>query len=491
MFIEIAATSFLVGQFIYHRWIEDKPVKRTPPREIQIPRVDPGATMPLIYGRCRVRAPILAWIGSVRAPVGDIGNGSPDAANVYQACLFFVLGIPFAAGDSTSGLHGMWAGDTKFEYTAGFPLAELPTTLVSTGTPLQIFHGGNVEVFDGDPAQTITSSAIWLRMTTDADNPVDADAIPEYRGYISVGLTGGVNRWQFGEHSTLPSYSFEASSYDTENPYLSTYARIGSIESNPINALYDLLTSPFGGLGLSSDLIDIPSFQAAAATLYAEWHGYSRCIEDAADAEQHIMEILAQIDGALRHNTRTNKIEIKLIRNDYDPTAIPHIIKTNGTEMVSFAASGWDDLPNKVLVIFPDRGNDYQERQAADDNQVSASLDASNPLVLTYPGVCYETLAQLIAKRETAARSRPLIKMRVYVGREFLRVAQGDAVKVTWTNPDIAGLVFRVANVEHGTLEDGRIALDLIQDYFYVHRNQPPQPPTPPQPPNPPIDIMG
>lgn len=33
-----------------------------------------------------------------------------------------------------------------------------------------------------------------------------------------------------------------------------------------------------------------------------------------------------------------------------------------------------------------------------------------------------------------------------------------------------SGVIMRVANVGRGTLENGAITLDLIQDYFYVHR---------------------
>jgi hypothetical protein len=60
---------------------------------------------------------------------------------------------------------------------------------------------------------------------------------------------------------------------------------------------------------------------------------------------------------------------------------------------------------------------------------------------------------------------------------------------VQWTDPDIANIVFRVAAVDRGTIDDGKIALDLLQDYFYVTRSQPPRPV--PEPQREIIDLLG
>ncbi len=70
------------------------------------------------------------------------------------------------------------------------------------------------------------------------------------------------------------------------------------------------------------------------------------------------------------------------------------------------------------------------------------------------------------------------MKFRALVDRSFVRVNPGDAIKVTWSGPDIAGLVFRVvAPPDRGTLENGTIALDLVQDAAYTYRQIAPLPP--------------
>jgi hypothetical protein len=475
MLIELGVgLGFLGLQYVYHRWIEDKPVTKEKPQEISLPRVDEGSNVSLIYGRCRVRAPILAWHDTPTREDGDpFGNGYPTGTYVYQMHMFFVLGIGMADGDGESAVHGMWAGEKKFSGVWGAKETSIPAELqVSSGVDVGPI-GSLAYYYDGNPLQDPGGDLLGTRQIAAG---VDVFHIPGYYGYVSVLLYNNIGGWYCGSRPNIPQYSFEVSSYSTGHAQLGTYARVGS-ESNPVNVIHDLLCSHFGKLGLSESLIDMTSFQAAQYTLHTESHGYSRAIEEASDADGLIMEILKQIDGVLRFNPVTNKIEIKLVRNDYDPTTIPHITKSNCVRLESFAMGGRTNLVNRVRVVYPNRDNDYADDSEVARNQANAAHDVVNEMVIEMPGVCTQPLAATIAGRELAARSRPIMKFRAIVSRSFVRVLQGDAVKVTWTNPDLAGVIMRVANVEHGTLEDGAIALDLIQDYFYVHRNQTPRPP--------------
>src|SRR5262245_57644285 len=103
MWIQVAAGAFLLGQFIYHRWFEEKEHEDVKPREFTIPRTEQGAPVPLIFGKVLVRAPILAW-----ARILTIN--SSDSATVH---FLFVLGVGM---DDRNGLHavtGIYVGDTK------------------------------------------------------------------------------------------------------------------------------------------------------------------------------------------------------------------------------------------------------------------------------------------------------------------------------------------------------------------------------------------
>jgi hypothetical protein len=483
--IEAAALAFMAGDFIYHRWIEDHPQKPTARQEVMIPHADEGAPVPLIYGRVRARNPILVW------------SSQPVFANpYYEMNMFLVLGIPMDDGNGINRVHNMWAGDWKLFWSdiapamTGVGGPEGVVTVIGTGRNGEDYGTGLLEFLDGNPSQVLVNPGedytnaytyagrYMLNPNTSAGGGnLNFNAIPGYRGYVCVTLHGIAQPFIFGKSAGVPAYSFEASSYRDSGGYpaVGIYAQVG-LDSNPINVLWDLYKAKFGKLGYDTSLLDKTSWQVAATTLYSEGHGYSRYITDASQVDDHILEILKQIDGVLRENPTTGKIELKLIRPDYDPATIPEITRANCDALVNFAASGWTNIINKIRLVYTNRTRDYVDDSELVQNQANAvgQNGQVNEQTLQMPGICETAQAQSIARRELTARSRPIIKCRALVDRSFLRVMQGDAVKLTWSNPDIAGLIFRVANVERGTLKDSKIALDLISDYFYTTRNQVP-----------------
>lgn len=483
--------ALLIGDYIYHR-LTDKQDKPTPVREMKLPHAEDGAPIAMIYGRCRVRTPILAWHGIPRSAVGSVGNGSQDVDRIYLMDMFLVLGLAMNDGNGDSDVHGMWAGDVQFDWLdtdATHALAEQPRSIdTATNLPVNIFHGGSVEIFDGDPAQELTDATgaavtdIAGSMLTNSDPAVAGTDVPGYRGYISVGLfAGGGFWWSLGANASPPAYSFEASSYeDGDNyPAVGIYARIG-YDLNPINALYDFLKGKHGKAGIDpTTYIDSASFAVAATTLYSESHGYSRCIDRSAPLDKHITELLEQIDAALYADEKDSKYKIKLIRNDYSIPDLPHITKDNCVDLINFSIGGWTGLTNKVRLVYSNRDRGYNDDSAVAHNTANAAGQDGlvNETVISMPGVTVTALAERLARRELAARSRPVMKCRAIVTREFIRVNPGDAVLCTWSDPDISRIVFRVAAVDRGTLENGKVALDLIQDYFYSYRSAPPQPP--------------
>jgi hypothetical protein len=120
MFLELAAGAYLLGDFIYHRLKGDE-TKSNPLEKPQIPRVDEGATIPLIFGRCRVRAPVLAHVRNVQSGFLNPGvPGVPADTILYGMDMLFVVGVGFeGAGDAHKNhLHSIWFGEKKLNMLA-------------------------------------------------------------------------------------------------------------------------------------------------------------------------------------------------------------------------------------------------------------------------------------------------------------------------------------------------------------------------------------
>lgn len=470
MWIQLIEAGILLSDFVYHRYIEDHPTKKTQ-QQIQLPLSGEGAPIPLLFGRCRVRTPVLAWTST---PSLDT-SGTLGLPALYRMSMLFIAGIPFAEQDTA--LVDSFVGEQRAH-------SDVDINLSTAADLVQ----GFVDDHDGNAAQDFFSPGLANAadyMINDPDNPIPSTDIPSWRGFMTIflGQFGGPgpnhNDFVLGASPSVPALSFEVQTYP--KPLGTNGYPGGAIQSrivfdaNPADVLWEILTGKFGKLGLDPSLLDFASFQAAAYTLWLEQNGYSRCFDDFAQAIDMITEILIQIDGVLYEDPATGLLGLRLVRGDYDPMAIRVIDKSNCSELRNLAIGGLTGLPNQVRISFTDRANNYAEGSARATNQGNAvGQGLVREQVVSMPGVTTQENADRLAERELAARTKPLIKCTAIVDGSFWDTKPGDVVKLVWQKPGISGLVFRVANVNRGTLEDGRISLDLIQDVFFVWRNRPP-----------------
>ncbi len=506
----------LGAQYVYHRWFEDHP-KPPPAKELSLPRTDEGAPIPLVYGRCMIRSPILAWSGvpsALRNPV-YADESSPDFSNLdgqtywqgadylYYFEAMYILGIPFSGINSDNSVLAIYAGERQIPdigstsspsnpiWTAlpYVPLSELQGNggfesdtrpcaanahvdiAANEGSTFEI--GGLVEFLNGQTDQQLVNPTTPFAATTVAGErmslTIDPSKIPGYRGYMCLFLGGRDDlRWGIGSTPQVQSYRIECSSY----PASWSFGVNVGVEANPAGVIYDLLTGSFGKLGLSTSLVDSVTFAAAADTLADEDHGYSRAIENPGSADEIIMEILKQIDAVLFEDPTDGKIKLKLIRGDYVPADCLLVTPENCRSLESPAAGGWTGRVNKIRLGFTRRATGYTDGSATAQNQANAVGQDGIvvPLEIQMPGVCTQELADQLAARELAALSRPIFKCSAIVDRSFLRINPGDVVALTWPDWHISGMLMRVAGVTRGSLQDGAIKLDLLQDFFFARR---------------------
>jgi len=83
-----------------------------------------------------------------------------------------------------------------------------------------------------------------------------------------------------------------------------------------------------------------------------------------------------------------------------------------------------------------------------------------------YPGITSDNLAARLAMRDLASVSTPLAKVRLKVNRKAWNLYPGDVFKLEWPALGIAGLVMRIAGVDGGSLTNGAISIDAVEDVF-------------------------
>lgn len=243
---------------------------------------------------------------------------------------------------------------------------------------------------------------------------------------------------------------------------------IGNIVNgmNPAHILYEVLTNPDWGMGYPSSVIDTTSFQAAADQLYSE--GMGLCLFwKATDTIQNFIQIvLDHIAGTLVQSTTNGTFILTLIRGGYDVSTLPVFTADNVKEMISFEQPSITGCANEMQVKWFDpitktsQTSTIQSLGAIQSQGmiVSASKD--------YPGLSNAQLAARVASRDLRATSIPLKRLQVKLDRTAYKLLPGGLFVLNFPAYGVAGVVFRVGEVDFGTLTEGSIKVTALEDVF-------------------------
>lgn len=242
-------------------------------------------------------------------------------------------------------------------------------------------------------------------------------------------------------------------------------AYIGTLDMNPAHMIYECFTNREWGNGRQPSEIDDANFKAVADQLYAEGFGLSMVWSTEDSIGSFIDDILRHVDGVRRYNMKTGKLQIKLIRGDYDPAMLPELNPSN-CEVSSFQRTTWGDMTNEVTVTYTDR----------DQNTVPitlhnlAAIEAQGGEVVSttkaYPGIRERELASRVCSRDLVTASTPSAKATIVCNRVAWDWFEGDVFKLSWPLLGVSSMVMRVIKIDKGQIGSGRITIEAIEDVF-------------------------
>lgn len=242
-------------------------------------------------------------------------------------------------------------------------------------------------------------------------------------------------------------------------------AMINGLDMNPAHIIYQCITDIHWGMGYSPNENDDTNFRAIADRLYAEGFGLSFIWDQELTVEETIQIICNTINAGWDLNTQTGKFQIKLIRDDYDIDDLLVLDPSNISNMQSFQRVGWGELANQVIVKYTDR---EQNEQTVNAENLAAieSEGVVIPSTKEYLMVREKSLAERLAARDLATSSTPLAKTVLITNRVLWDKSVGDPVAVTWPERGIVKVAFRIVSINKGTLADGKITAELVEDVF-------------------------
>lgn len=240
---------------------------------------------------------------------------------------------------------------------------------------------------------------------------------------------------------------------------------------NPAHIVYECLTNRAWGMGYPADSIDAASFTAAATTLRAEGFGLCLVWNRQETLEAFIGIVLDHAGGILYVRPDTGRFALKLIRDDYDRDTLPQFGPSTLISLDDYQRKAWGETVNEITVVYRDA---ITNRDAAVTVQDLANVQTQGgPVSQTrqYPGLPTASLAQRVALRDLNSVSMPLAKVRLAANRSAWDLTPGDVFRLTWPDLSISDVVYRVLEVNRGTLQNGAISIEAVEDVFGLPAN--------------------
>ena len=486
-----------------------------PEKNLDLPHVDASTSIPVPFGICLIKDPMLL----------DYMDFKPEAIKIRNPATFFITTLTTGYNYYLGMVFGICWGVVSHENKCRLLEILIDNRTAWSGANTAPTESGNGILNGADSPIIINRPSFFgsekqeggVRVQgywycgTDLTSPSTSNqtqnayweaqravTMPNYKGvayfvwhgpgFGNLSPTyGGKKSGMIGNAPRLWPLAFKVSRYPralTEgllsNEVSDTaYADSPPIDSykhgNPIEALYECLTSTNFGAGIDPAHIyagfggGVPNtFADAAVTCALEGLAFDYLWTSSSPVEDMISEILRYVDGAIWTDPADGLIKIKLARNDYTLATLPILSNSDFLEISSFTRGSWRDTKNEVRISFPDQSKtDFETNTATWRNPANYQVQGANePVEITFRGCPTLKLASRLAAREGRVLSTPLAKLKGTIDRKSWLFHPCTVFKFNWPEEGISNLVMRVTTMNLGTLLEGTIEIQCVQDVF-------------------------
>jgi len=293
------------------------------------------------------------------------------------------------------------------------------------------------------------------------------DDVPAHRGILGLVL----RQVYLGTIPRFKAWAVTASRQPENWPGALSDPDIGD-DANPAHIIYECITSARWGMGHDDARVDTDSFDSAAGILSSEGFGLSFLwSQDDQSIDDFINDVLRYIDASLYLDPDDGRFRLKLHRDDYSVSNLEELGRDDVVELRDFSRPSWGDLTNEVTIIHTDGEGDTPSWKEASITQQNIAVFRAQgnrvvPKTVRFPAIMKESLANRVLARELHQLSQPLARVDLTLTAVHRSIRPGD-VRI-WSDPEqgVEQLVIRVVEVDYGTLQDGRVRVQAVEDAF-------------------------
>ena len=445
---------------------------RNEPDTFNVPEIKEGIKFPVIAGTCWMEAPIIGWFGDIKTESIGVRMSDSDGRYMYINKYYYgamhILAQGFCDGviQVKVGDLFVWPSSTNNKSlnadaasSAVINLPELYGGIHEHNGHMEVGGGlvGTIDFQYGLPDQTLNDYlASQLGSYISANRGLTTAILRQ----PWIGMTTQLKLWKYLVKRTDHLTSGAVQWYPAK-------AAIRTYEINPIHWLREIYTDTEWGLCTPTGNMNNTNLEAAADTLYDE--GFGICIkwEGEQSLENHVMDILHYINGVIYEDHSTGLIEIKLIRDDYVVDDLEEFDETDIVSIEGFTRGVLHKIPDVTYVKYWDM---YDNLPVTVNSHDMALVLSQNEMLIPndvdYTGVINDELAGQLAARDQQQLSSFAATMTIKCKRTMSHLHPGDVFKLSYAPLGIVSMVVRVVTPHYGTLTDGIVTLECMEDIF-------------------------
>lgn len=241
--------------------------------------------------------------------------------------------------------------------------------------------------------------------------------------------------------------------------------RLGD-DLNPAEAIYEILRNDYWGCGYDDSRIDIDSLLLLGVTCEEEGVGISCLLNTSSTSGSVIEKILAHINGICYDNPVTGKLTFKLIRADYDVESLP-VFDTSNCESLTFTRLDWSETTSNVTATFIDASCKYDESSLmVYDSSNYRITHKISEIKIDSTYFTTPTNARNYAQTSLLSLAYPLSTVSFVCNRSAFSLSLGAPIVITWLPYGLSQAVYRVTDIDYGSLLSGKINVTAVEDVF-------------------------
>ena len=236
---------------------------------------------------------------------------------------------------------------------------------------------------------------------------------------------------------------------------------------NPAEAIYEILTNKLWGCHYEGyTKININSLIKLGIQCETEGLGVSCLINKTNSANDYVNKILSHINGVKFDDPTTGQLTFKLIRNDYDKDSLK-VFNVSNCESLEFSRLDWSETTSSISATFTNADDKYSTN-AVIANDIANRLITGSYSEKQIDAEYFTTPAnaRVYAMTQLLSAAYPLSAVNIKCNRIAYNITIGEPIMVSWEPYGIKAQVFRVSDIDYGTLLDNTITITAIEDVF-------------------------